>query len=109
MNVDAWVFPQDFDKWAIDFIGLINPPTKRPRERYIIIAKKYLIRWAEAEPIRDCNVETIAWFLFENEGTRFGCMRILMSDQGTHFMNRRITTLIEEFYIHQQKSTPYHP
>jgi hypothetical protein len=27
---------QAFEKWAIDFIGHINPPGKRTRERYII-------------------------------------------------------------------------
>jgi hypothetical protein len=27
-----------FDKWVVDFIGSINPPVKRSRARYIIIA-----------------------------------------------------------------------
>jgi transposase InsO family protein len=32
-----------------------------------------------------------------------------MSDQGTHFINNTIEALIEEFVVHRQKSTPYHP
>jgi hypothetical protein len=28
---------QVFDKWVVDFIGPINPPTRRSRARYIII------------------------------------------------------------------------
>jgi len=32
-----------------------------------------------------------------------------MSDHGTHFLNETISTLIEEFQIYRQKSTPCHP
>jgi hypothetical protein len=32
-----------------------------------------------------------------------------MSDQGTHFINNTIKAITEEFEVHHQKSTPYHP
>lgn len=32
-----------------------------------------------------------------------------MSDRGTHFLNKTISTLIEEFQVYHQKITPYHP
>jgi hypothetical protein len=44
-----------FDKWAIDFVGPINPLARKSRERYIITTKKYLTKWVEATTVRYCN------------------------------------------------------
>jgi hypothetical protein len=35
--------------------------------------------------------------------------RVLMSDQGTYFINIIIISMTKEFEVHHQKSTPYHP
>jgi hypothetical protein len=42
---------QYFDKWPMDFVGLINPPLKRSGARYIITAIDYLTRWDKVEPV----------------------------------------------------------
>jgi transposase InsO family protein len=98
-----------FEKWLIDFFGPINPPTRRSGAIYIIAMKKYLTRWVEATPVKDCSVETTTHLLFEQVITRFGCPSILMSDQGTHFINSTIKAMTEEFEVYHHKSTPYHP
>ena len=57
---------QAFDKWAIDFVGPINPPAKKSGGRYIITATDYLTRWDEAQPVKNCSAATAAKFIFDN-------------------------------------------
>ena len=91
---------QAFDKWAIDFVGPINPPGKRTGARYIITATEYLTRWVEAREVKDCSETTAGRFIFDDIITRFGCPKILMSDQRTNFINKIVEALTEEFIVH---------
>jgi hypothetical protein len=79
-----------FDKWEIDFVGIINPLARRLGARYIITMIKYLTRWVEATLVKYSSAKVAMHFLFEHVITSFGCPRILMSDQGTHFINNTI-------------------
>jgi hypothetical protein len=79
-----------FDKWALDFVSQFNPPARRSRARYIITTTKYLNRWDEETTMKDYNAETTTHFLFEHVVKIFGCPRIVMSDEGTHFINSTI-------------------
>jgi hypothetical protein len=88
-----------FEKWEIDFVGPINPPTKRSGARYIITGTEYLTIWEKAAPLKYCSAETTTHFLFEQLITRFGCPSLLMSDQGTHFINSTIKSMTEEFEV----------
>jgi hypothetical protein len=81
-------------------VGPINPPAKRKGERYIITATEYLTRWPKVAPVKDCSSQTEAHFLFEQVITRFGCPRLLMSDQGMHFINSTINAMTEDFEFH---------
>jgi transposase InsO family protein len=90
-------------------MGLINPPGKHTGERYIITMTKYLTRWAKAREVKDCSATTAVHFIFDNIINRFGCPKTIMSDQGTHFINKTVEALTEEFVVYHQKSTPYHP
>jgi hypothetical protein len=61
---------------------------------------EYLTRWEEVALVKECSVEIVAHFLFEQVITRFGCPRILMSDQGTHFIKSMIRDMTEEFEVY---------
>ena len=84
---------QDFDKWAMDFVSPISPPGKWTGARYTITATDYLIRWVEVTPVKYCTNATATKFLFENVVTRFGYPKILISNQGRHFVNKLIIEL----------------
>ena len=98
-----------FEIWAIDFIGPFPIPTKRSGARYIITAVEYVTKWAEAEPVDTCSSEIPDKFIYENIITIFGCPLTLISNQGTHFINRTIKTLTDQFQIDHRRSTTYHP
>jgi transposase InsO family protein len=86
---------QAFEKWAIDFVGPINPPGKHTGARYIITTTKYLTRWAKAREFKDYSATIATRFIFDEIITRFGCPKILMSDQGRHFINKTVEALNE--------------
>ena len=98
-----------FEIWAIDFIEPFPIPTKRTGARYIITTVEYVTKWAEAEPVDTCSSEIVAKFIYENIITRFGCPLTLISDQGSHFINKTIKALTYQFKIDHRHSTYYHP
>jgi hypothetical protein len=100
---------QVFEKLKIDFVGPINPLKRSLGDRYIITATRYLQIWEEATPVKYCSAKTTTQFLFEQVISRFGCPRILISEQCTHFINNTIKAMIDEFEVYHHKSTPYHP
>lgn len=98
-----------FEKWGIDFVGPIKPPSRNGRKRYILVATEYVTKWAEAQATRTDDAKTVAKFLYENIITRFGCPKELVSDWGIHFLNSIIANLTNKYSIKHRKSTPYHP
>ena len=98
-----------FEIWAIDFIGPFPIPTKRTGARYIITVVEYVTKWAEAKPVDTCSSKIAAKFIYENIITIFRCPITLISDQGSHFINKTIKVLTDQFKINHRRSTTYHP
>jgi hypothetical protein len=77
--------------------------------QYIIVATKYLTKWAKAKVVKFADAKQTSIFLYENIISQFGYLKILISDHGFHFLNDAIVDLTELFNINHQKTIPYHP
>jgi hypothetical protein len=98
-----------FEIWAIDVFRPFPQKEKRISEKNIIIVVEYVTKWVEEDPIKSCNKEVAAKFIYENIITRFGCPATLINDQGMHFVNEMIQVLPKKFLIDHRKTTAYHP
>ena len=79
---------EPFDKWGMDFIGPINPPSKK--KKYIIVCIDYLTKWVETKAIKVATKDKVAAFLRENLFYKFGYPRELVTNQGSQFTSNMI-------------------
>ena len=100
---------EPFQKWRLDFFSPFKPVALRTGNRYIIVATDYCTKWVEAKPLKDNTAGSTTKFLYENIWCRFGCPIELVSDQGTHFINKIVHELSTYYVVVHKKSTPYYP
>ncbi|KAH7415235.1 hypothetical protein KP509_14G033600 [Ceratopteris richardii] len=62
-----------FQKWGIDFVGPIDPPSRCRSNRYILVCTDYFTKWIEAKALKTDRAIDVAKFLYEQIITRFGC------------------------------------
>ncbi len=97
-----------FYEMGFRFYGTYQPIVKNIGNQYIIVATDYIIKWVEAKAFRDNTTKNITKFIYENIIIRFRCPTHFVSDQGSHFINKTIEILVEEFTIIHHKSTTYY-
>jgi hypothetical protein len=98
---------EPFDKWGMEFIGPIDPPSGKKRN--ILICTNYLTKWAEVKAMKDAIEQNVVAFFQECIFSRFGCPREIVTYQGTWFISRLIVEIIKEHNLFHRKSTPHHP
>ena len=76
---------------------------------YILMAIDYMSKWVEAIPCKTNNNRVVVKFLKENILSRFGTLRAIINDNGSHFCNRSFEALMRKYGITHKLSTPYHP
>eukprot|EP00253_Pinus_taeda_P024978 PITA_24978 len=81
MPLQPQVTFEPFEKWGMDFVIHVNPPSKH--KPYIIVCTDYLTKWEKTKAIKVATKEKVAEFLRENIFYKFGYPRELGIDQGS--------------------------
>ncbi|RDX99941.1 gag-pol, partial [Mucuna pruriens] len=95
-----------FDIWGIDFM---EPFLVSNGYSYILLVVNYVLRWVEAIATKISDAKVVVDFLKSNIFCRFGVPKALISDQGSHFCNRVVSSLPEKYGVVHQVATTYHP
>ena len=95
-----------FDVWGIDFMG---PFPMSFNNQYILVAVDYVSKWVEAIACPHNDAKTVINFLQKNIFVRFGTPRALISDEGTHFINKMLSAVLNKYNIQHRVATAYHP
>ena len=71
---------EPFDRWALDFVGPINPHSKQ--KAYILVCTDYMKKWVEAVALAKANDHAIIDFLYGEIFTHFGIPMEAITDGG---------------------------
>ena len=95
-----------FDVWGIDFMGPFPPSLGK---KYILLVVDYVSKWVEAVTLPTNDAKVVTNFLKNNIFSRFGILRDLISDEGTHFLNKLMENLLKKYNVKYKIATLYHP
>lgn len=95
-----------FDKVSIDTIGPLI--TSSNGNKYALSLMCELSKYLIMVPIPSKDAYTVARAIFRNLILIHGPIKILMSDQGTEFVNSIVRELCKDLSIDHRISTPYH-
>ena len=74
-----------FDVWGLDFMG---PFPSSFGNTYILLAVEYVSKWIEAVATVKDDGQTVIRFLKKQIVSRFGVLRAIITDGGSHFCNK---------------------
>ena len=106
MHLQGILVVNIFYVWEIYFIGPFPPLFGN---LYILLVMDYTSKWVEAiaYPINDVN--TVVGFIQRNILSRFGALRKIISDEGSHFANKLFEKLMFRYEVRHVMGLAYHP
>jgi transposase InsO family protein len=95
-----------FDVWGIYFMGSF--PNIEGYE-YILVDVDYVSKWVEALPCRVADAMHSKKMFREVIFPRYRVPRIVISDGGSHFIDRTFRKALSKVGVDHRIATPYHP
>lgn len=77
-------------------------------KKYILVAVDYVSKWVEAIPSPTADSKVVKRLFKKVIFPRFGVSRAIISDGGSHFINRQFNNLLKKYGVNYRVATPYH-
>ena len=76
---------------------------------YILLAVGYVSKWVEAIACPRNDAITMVGFIQRNILSRFGALRTIINDEGSHFANKVFAKIMSKYRIRHVMGLTYHP
>ena len=106
MPLNPQLVIEPFERWALDFVGPISPPSNQ--KTYILVATEYVTKWVEAEALSKVTEDSVIQFLFQIF-VWYGLPRDIITDGGPQFVGNKLTETLQNYHIQHKITTPSHP
>ena len=98
------------DPWAVVATDIMGPlPTSTQGFKYLLIFEDVFTKWVEIVPLRSATAASVTKALRDRVLCRWGTPRVLLSDNGTPFLNKMVAGLTKNVGIHHATTPVYHP
>lgn len=76
---------------------------------YILVDDDYVSKWVEAIACSASDAKLVVKLFKTVIFPRYGIPRVVISDGGSHFINKVFESLLKKYGVKHKVATPYHP
>ena len=96
--------------WLVVAADIMGPlPRSRSGYLYVLVFQDLFTKWVETTPLRAATGKKIAESFRDQLINRWGTPQVLLTDNGTEFVNGTLRALSREFGVVHTTTPPYHP
>ncbi|KAL7304006.1 hypothetical protein TKK_0000475 [Trichogramma kaykai] len=95
------------EPWTVIAMDCMEFPKSKAQNKYLIVIIDLFTRWVEIRPARAATAKAVISALEELVVFRWGTPEVLITDNGTEFINKDVAKTLEEFGIHHTTIPPY--